>query len=144
MEIKRKLVGSKADMIEFLNEALRSVVQTDAAMEGHREDTRIKRAERKGYHDGLRFAVNALEDWDQTESSTNDNQAHEPESDPDEVVEEEPAPDPEDFDASKNHTTEVADFVEPEPGPERVQPVPRPTPGPVRHPSGSRPPSATR
>jgi hypothetical protein len=69
MEIKRKLVGTQAEMIDFLTEARDAVVAIDAAMEGQRDDTRIRRAERRGYHDGLDFAVKALTDWEPTQEN---------------------------------------------------------------------------
>lgn len=70
MEIKRKLVGSRAEMIAWLTEARDAVVAFDAEIEGKRDDTRIKRAERKGYHDGLDFAVKALTDWEPRENDS--------------------------------------------------------------------------
>jgi hypothetical protein len=64
MQIKRKLVGTQAEMIEYLREAYDAVATIDENMSGQREDTRIKKGERRGYMDGLIFAIRALQDWE--------------------------------------------------------------------------------
>jgi hypothetical protein len=69
MQIKRKLVGTQAEMIDYLREAHDSVVVIDEQMKNQREDTRIKRGERRGYMDGLLFAIRALQDWEPTTTS---------------------------------------------------------------------------
>lgn len=70
MQIKRKLVGTLAEMIDYLVDAHEATLVVDEQMKDQRDDTRIRRAERRGYMDGLLFAIHALEDWEPTTQET--------------------------------------------------------------------------
>ncbi len=74
MEIltKRRLVGTKAELVMFLREARDSIASADLEITGTRGDTRAKRGERKGYYEGLDFAIAALTDWEPTEKDDDD------------------------------------------------------------------------